>query len=205
MVLCTYFHERREECVELLVGAGAHYVDGPEMDILRGRIDLLQQRRAANPALPHEHSNFRQDVAVRGGFGGVYGGAPLHRPTLLHICAEFNAVEAARLLIAAGADVNARAAADNRGFGNQTPVFHTLTSNFNRSYPMLRLLIEDGDMSVHASIRVPRFGEKAVLLENVSPFEYVMSYPNDYQPGPGSGPDKGLDTKPHENVLGMLS
>ena len=42
MVLDTYQHEHREECLELLVQAGANYTDGAEMDILRGRIDLLQ-------------------------------------------------------------------------------------------------------------------------------------------------------------------
>ena len=36
MILNTYQHEHREECLELLVQAGASYTDGAEMDILGG-------------------------------------------------------------------------------------------------------------------------------------------------------------------------
>ena len=203
MVLNTYQHEHREECLELLVQAGASYTDGAEMDILRGRIDLLRARLAGDPRLVDAHSGFRQQWET--GFGGFFGGAPLHRPTLLHICAEYGALEAARVLIAAGADVNRRAQPAGEGFGNQTPVFHAVASNHNRSFPVLRLLLENGaDLAVRANIRVPGPEGESTLLRDVTPREYAARYPNDYQPGPGSGPDKGLDTRPHRNVLELL-
>ena len=203
MVLNTYQHEHREECLELLVQAGARYTDGAEMDILRGRIDLLRARLAGDPRLVDAHSGFRQEGEA--GFGGFFGGAPLHRPALLHICAEYGALEAARVLIAAGADVNRRAQPDKEGFGNQTPVFHTVASNHNRSFPVLRLLLENGaDLGVTANIRVPGPEGGFTLLRDVTPREYAARYPNEYQPGPGSGPQKGLDTRPHGNVLELL-
>ena len=204
MVLDTYQHEHREECLELLVQAGANYTDGAEMEILRGRIDLLQGRLADDPGLVDAHSGFRQEGD--GGFGGFFGGAPLHRPTLLHVCAEYGSLEAARVLIAAGADVNPRAQPDRDGFGNETPVFHAVTSNHNRSFPVLRLLLENGAvLDVTANIRVPGPGNGFTLLRDVTPLEYVAAYPNDYQPGPGSGPEKGLDSRPHRNVLDLLT
>ena len=203
MVLNTYQHEHREECLELLVQAGAHYNDCAEMDVLRGRLDLLQARLAEDPGLVGAHSVFRQEGER--GFGGFFGGAPLQRPTLLHICAEYGATEAARLLIADGADVNRRAQPDREEFGNQTPVFHTVTSNHNRSFPVLQLLLENGaDLGLAANIRVPGPGSGFTLLREVTPLEYLARYPNDYQPGPGSGPEKGLDNRPHRNVLELL-
>ena len=190
MILNTYQHEHREECLELLVQAGASYTDGAEMDILRGRIDLLRARLAGDPRLVDAYSGFRQEGET--GFGGFFGGAPLHRPTLLHICAEYGNLEAARVLIAAGADVNRRAQPDREGFGNQTPVFHAVASNHNRSFPVLRLLIENGtDLAVRANIRVPGPEGVSTPLRDVTPRQYAARYPNDYQPGPGSGPEKG--------------
>ena len=204
MVLDTYQHEHREECLELLVQAGANYTDGAEMDILRGRIDLLQGRLADDPGLVDAHSGFRQEGDR--GFGGFFGGAPLQRATLLHVCAEYGSLEAARVLIAAGAEANRRAQPDREGFGNETPVFHAVTSNYNRSFPVLQLLLENGAaLDVTANIRVPGPGNGFTLLRDVTPLEYVAGYPNEYQPGPGSGPEKGLDSRPHRNVLDLLT
>ena len=47
---------------------------------------------------------------------------PLLDATLLHFCAEYNAVACAKLLILHGADVNARAGIDEHGFGGHTPI-----------------------------------------------------------------------------------
>jgi ankyrin repeat protein len=46
---------------------------------------------------------------------------PLYEATLLHICAEFNHISCAKILIRHGADINARAGMDEYGFGGQTP------------------------------------------------------------------------------------
>jgi len=62
----------------------------------------------------------------------------------LHICAEFNSVRCAQVLIEAGADVNPRADVDSDGIGGQTPLFHTVNSNHNYCRPMMELLVDAG-------------------------------------------------------------
>ena len=58
---------------------------------------------------------------------------PLFEVTLLHICAEFNHVSCAAVLVKAGADFNAKAGHDENGWGGQTPIFHTVNQNSNNS------------------------------------------------------------------------
>ena len=62
----------------------------------------------------------------------------------LHICAEYNSVNCARVLLDAGADVDARAALDEDGLGGHTALFHTVNSNRNFAGEMMRLLVERG-------------------------------------------------------------
>ena len=48
--------------------------------------------------------------------------------TLLHVAAKYGFLDATRLLLDRGADVNARAETDDStGVGGQTPIFHALT------------------------------------------------------------------------------
>ena len=118
-------------------------------------------------------------------------------------------MDAAKLLVDHGADVNARAKPNQDGLGDETPIFHTVTSNHNRCFEVLEWLIEKGaDLSVLANVRIPLKGGPAhqdddVILEDVTPLGYVLNYPNDYQAGSESG-DKNLDTRPHENVMELL-
>ena len=57
----------------------------------------------------------------------------------LHICAEFNSVKCAAVLLEAGADVNARADVDAEGLGGQTPLFHAVNSNQNYCRPVMEM------------------------------------------------------------------
>jgi ankyrin repeat protein len=96
--------------------------------------------------------------------------------TALHLCAEFNSVRCARALLAAGVDVNTRAAVDENGFGGQTPLFHTVNSNGNYSRPMLELLIDAGaDLDVR--LKGLKWGEGMdweTLLFDVTVFSYAQ-------------------------------
>ena len=69
---------------------------------------------------------------------------PLTGVSLLHVAAEYGHLKVARKLIELGAAVDARADRDSLGFGGQTPLFHTVNSNENRSEPVMRLLLEAG-------------------------------------------------------------
>lgn len=95
---------------------------------------------------------------------------------LLHICAEYNAVRCARVLLDAGADVNARAARDADGFGGQSPIFHTVNSIFNYCRPMLELLVESGaDLEVRLKGLVwGRGADWETLILDVTPMSYAQ-------------------------------
>jgi ankyrin repeat protein len=67
--------------------------------------------------------------------------------SLLHVAAEYGHLKVARVLLEMGADVDARAAADDFGLNGHTPLFHTVNSNGNRSEPVMRLLLDAGARS----------------------------------------------------------
>jgi hypothetical protein len=96
--------------------------------------------------------------------------------TPLHICAEFNSVRCGRVLVEAGADVNAAAQLDADGFGGQTPVFHAVNSILNYCRPMLEVLVEAGaDLSVRVKGLI--WGEGAdweTLVLDVTPISYAQ-------------------------------
>jgi ankyrin repeat protein len=96
--------------------------------------------------------------------------------TALHICAEFNCVKCARVLLQAGADVNARANIDADGFGGQTPIFHAVNSIFNYCRPTLELLVEAG-AHLDARLKGLVWGAGAdweTLLLDVTPISYAQ-------------------------------
>lgn len=64
--------------------------------------------------------------------------------TLLHDAAEYGFLDAAQILVEARANVNATAEVDADGLNGPTPLFHTVNSAFNRSEPIMRLLLEAG-------------------------------------------------------------
>ena len=117
MAICSYMHKGRSETIETLVAGGANYEDGPKMDIHRNRVDTLAARLDAAPELVHHPLSFCAGKE----YGGLYGGAPLIRPTLLHICAEFGVTGAALVLLDRGADPNARCVPDAAYIGDQPP------------------------------------------------------------------------------------
>jgi hypothetical protein len=101
---------------------------------------------------------------------------PLVEAGLLHICAEFNHVESAKVLIKYGADVNGKAGLDEWGFGGQTPIFHTVNQNTNQSKDMLDFLLS---LSVDLTYTVPGLiwgkGYKwETLIPSVNPINYAM-------------------------------
>ena len=94
----------------------------------------------------------------------------------LHICAEFNSVRCAQVLIEAGADVNERADVDSGGIGGQTPVFHSVNSNQNYCRPMMELLVSAGaDLTVRVKGLV--WGDRMpweTVVFDVTPISYAQ-------------------------------
>ena len=101
---------------------------------------------------------------------------PLYEASLLHICAEFNHVSCAKILVRYGADINAKAGIDKDGFGGQTPIFHTVNQNQNQSADMLNYLLSQSanlDITVKGLVWGKGY-EWETLIPAVNPVSYAM-------------------------------
>jgi hypothetical protein len=101
---------------------------------------------------------------------------PLLEVSLLHICAEYNHVACAEVLVRHGADVNARAGLDENGFGGQTPIFHTVNQDANKSMDMLRFLFSvnaDPGLTVKGLIW-GKGHDWETFIPDVTPLSYAM-------------------------------
>jgi hypothetical protein len=119
-------------CMRTLLDAGATVGD-PLVECV-----LLDDGQALARVLEQEPGAVSRRVDVDAAYTCCQG------VTALHLCAEFNSVACARVLLDAGADVNARAAVDADGLGGQTPLFHAVNSNQDYCRPMLELLVASG-------------------------------------------------------------
>ena len=130
-------------CVEALIEAGATFEDGPTMDIHRGRLDQLEQRLDRCPDL------------VEARFWLDYGDhLTLRGVTLLHMAVEYHELDAVRLLLKRGADLNARAEIGRNGVGGQTPLFHAIGANQGTGWETFEYLLDQGaDLTVRARIQ----------------------------------------------------
>src|SRR5439155_4002065 len=141
--------QRLAACIDVLLDAGGttKYNAPGVLELLRGQLDRLAAQLDADPALAHRRF-LELDCGSTGGRRLLLEGA-----TLLHVAAEFGAVEAARLLLARGADVNARATVDEAGVGGQTAIFHAVTQFGDQGLPMAQLLVaHDADLGVRVKI-----------------------------------------------------
>jgi len=162
------------ECMDILVEAGGvtKYDAPPVLDLLRGRIDLLTKHLDSDRALIHRR--FPQlDFGHTGARLLTLRGA-----TLLHVAAEYGNVEAAKLLLDRGADVNARADVNEQGVGGQTPIFHAVTQFWDGGLPMAQFLAERGaDLSVR--VKLPGHYERAGEVVECTPLGYAVLFPGD--------------------------
>ena len=156
---------RFAECLGVLIDAGATIGD-PLLEALLFDDEASLARQLRTPGT--EILTRRLDVPCA--FTSCAGVTPLH------ICAEFNSPRCARVLIDAGADVNAPAQVDAEGFGGQTPVFHAVNSILTYCRPMLELLVEDGaDLDLRLKGVVWGSGaEWETLVLDVTPLSYAQ-------------------------------
>ena len=161
-------------CIDLLLAAGGTTrYDGPGvLDVLRGDVARLATRLDADPQLVHRRFP-ELDCGSTGGRRLLLQGA-----TLLHVAAEFGQFEAVRLLIARGADINARATVDAAGVGGQTAILHAATQFWDRGLPMVQLLVEHGaDLGVRA--KLPGDYDQPDQIVECTPLGYAMRFPNE--------------------------
>jgi ankyrin repeat protein len=162
------------ECIDLLVAAGClSRRNVPAVfDLLRNRLDLFAAHLDADPSLIHKR------------FANLDWGSTAYRrmslagTTLLHVAAEYANVEAARLLLDRGANINARAEIDERGIGGQTPIFHAASQFYDYGLAMVEFLAGNGaDLRLRA--KLPGHYERLDEFLECNAVEYAQLFPGD--------------------------
>lgn len=132
-LLEMYFRsDRFPACLRVLLARGAQLPDPRLAPVLLNDVAALEAALAADAGL-FEHRTWMPCTFT-----------PLDGASLLHVAAEYGHLAVAERLLALGADPNATAATDAQGLNGQTPIFHTVNSNANRSAPLMRLLLAAG-------------------------------------------------------------
>lgn len=153
-----------KDCVRAFVDFGLVFSDTPLLSVLLDDAQSLENILRNDPQIVNRHYTLRSAFT------------PLHEATLLHICAEFNHVACAKVLVQYGADINARAGFDENGFGGQTPVFHTVNQILNHSIEMLHFLLShSADLkNTIAGIIWGKGYQWETFIPSVNPISYAM-------------------------------
>ena len=166
--------ERLSACIDVLLDAGGttRYNAPGVLEVLRRQLDRLAEHLDADSTLVHRRFP-ELDCGSTGARRLLLRGA-----TLLHVAAEFGIVEAARLLLDRGADVNARATVDDAGVGGQTAIFHAVTQFGDGGLPMAQLLVERGaDLTVR--VKLPGHHDRPDEVVESTPLGYARRFQND--------------------------
>lgn len=123
---------RFKDCAKAFVDFGLKLDDPVLLAVLCDDGRELQNLLKRNPKLVENRYTFRCAYT------------PMYQASLLHLCAEFNHVECATVLVDSGAQVDSASGIDEHGFGGQTPVFHTVNQNGDQSRDMLKFLVDKG-------------------------------------------------------------
>jgi hypothetical protein len=152
------------ECLRLLLDRGAVLDDPRLAPVLLDDAEMLAAALRRDPSLIHHTTSMASTFT------------PLDGASLLHVAAEYGNANAVRVLLEMGADVNARAAVGGHGLNGHTPLFHTVNSAWNRSAPILDLLLDAGatpDVRLHG-ITWGRGFEWETTLFDVTPISYAQ-------------------------------
>jgi hypothetical protein len=155
---------RFSACVKLFVDYGLQFEDKVLLSV------LLNDAGSLDKYLNDDHDAVQKTYTLRCAY------TPLIDASLLHICAEYNHVACADVLIKQGANINARAGVDEYGFGGHTPIFHTVNQNSNQSVDMLNFLLHhQADLNIGVKgILWGKGYEWETLLPAVNPISYTM-------------------------------
>jgi hypothetical protein len=152
------------ECLLVLIEAGARFPDPLLEPLLLDDADALRALLATTPERAYDR------LFLDCAFTSLHGVSPLH------VCAEYNSVRCARVLLDAGVDVDHRAAVDGDGLGGHTALFHTVNSPHNHCRPMMELLVDAGarlDIRVDGLVWGDGFDWETVVFD-VTPLSYAQ-------------------------------
>ncbi len=155
---------RFKDCVRAFADHGLKFPDSALLAV------LLDDEKTLESLLKQDAELMTKTYTLRSAY------TALLEVTLLHICAEFNHVGCARILVKYGADINATAGVDEYGFGGQTPIFHTVNQNMHQSAAMLDYLLSL-PVNLHVTVRGLIWGKGypwETLLPAVNPLSYAM-------------------------------
>lgn len=155
---------RFKECVKAFVESGLKFDDELLLAVLLDDAAELELLITRNPDAISKKYNLRCAYT------------PLYDVSLLHICAEFNHTDCARILVDYGMDVNIIAGVDTNGFGGQTPIFHTVNQNSNNSKDMMDFLLsKSADLNIEVIGLIWGKGyEWETFIPCVNPISYAM-------------------------------
>lgn len=155
---------RFKDCVQVFVNYGLEFENKALLSVLLDDSITLEKLIIGNPEI----------VTQRHSMKCAY--TPLENVTLLHICAEYNHLNCANVLVKHHADVNAIAGTDKNGFGGQTPIFHTVNQHGNFSINTMKYLIsKSADLKYTVKGLVWGKGyEWETFIAAVNPVSYAM-------------------------------
>jgi len=153
-----------KSCIQAFVDYGLDFEDKVLLSVLLENAELLDKQLTADKkAIKKKHS-----------FECTF--TPLYEVSLLHICAEYNHLACAKVLVNHGADINEKAGFDENGFGGQTPIFHTVNQDANKSLDVLIYLIsKQADLNITLKGLIWGKGyEWETFIPSVNPISYSM-------------------------------
>lgn len=155
---------RFKECVKVFLESGFGLNDPILESVLLDDSDALEFAILNNPEGIHKKYTLPSAYT------------PFFEVSLLHVCAEFNLVSCAEVLVKFGLDINSVAGSDEFGFGSQTPIFHTVNQNSNQSKEMMDYCLANGadlDYTIQGLIWGKGY-EWETLIPAVNPISYAM-------------------------------
>lgn len=165
MVEMYYRSPKFKDCIRAFIDAGLEFEDKALLAVLAHDAESLKACIGDDPAVV-----FKAYSLYNNAYTSLAGG------TLMHFCAEYNSLECAELLLQNGADINAKAAIDEYGFGGHTPIFHTVNQNGNSSIDMLHFLLQNG-AELLITVKGLIWGkgyEWETLMPAINPISYAM-------------------------------
>jgi len=153
-----------KKCIKTFVDYGLEFDDKVLLAVLLDDSSSLDRQLAAN----------REALAKKYSFDCTF--TPLYEVSLLHVCAEYNHLSCAEILVKHGADINAEAGVDSNGFGRHTPVFHTVNQHANKCIDALKYLIaQKADLALTVKGLIWGKGyEWETFIPAVNPTSYAM-------------------------------